>query len=201
MTTACRSCDGSTAHGGVRVAATLVVALALASCAREERRLHEIAPLAAPARGHAHSSLQAGKPSGEGELPKNTRSAAHAPYDWNAWSINEGHHLFVAFNCNGCHAQGGGGEGPALIDARWRYGSEPGNVFASIVEGRPNGMPSFRGKLTQMQAWQLTSYVRAMGGIVALDAQTGRSDSLSGRPPDAMLKHRGPPPPRPEGVP
>jgi cytochrome c oxidase cbb3-type subunit 3 len=182
---------------------TLLLALCalLAGCAREHRRLEEIVPLAAPALGHAHSALSAGTPSGDGELPKNTRTTFDGPYDWNAWAINEGHHLFVAFNCNGCHAQGGGGEGPPLMDSRWRYGSEPGNVFASIVEGRPNGMPSFRGKLTEMQVWQLASYVRALGGIVSLDAQTGRSDSMSGHPPEAMLKHRGPPPPRPEGVP
>jgi cytochrome c oxidase cbb3-type subunit 3 len=178
------------------------LALLLApACEREHRRLHEIAPLNALATGRTYSGLSAGAPSSDGELPENTRSTWQGLYDLNAWSINEGHHLFIAFNCNGCHSQGGGGEGPPLMDRRWRYGSEPGNVFASIIEGRPNGMPAFRGKLTQMQSWQLVSYVRALGGIVRLDAQPGRSDSLSGRPPEAMLKHRGPPPPRPEGVP
>jgi cytochrome c oxidase cbb3-type subunit 3 len=194
------ACHNSSALSCLAVGTGMLLCGAL-GCAREERRLAEIAPLSAPALSQPHSDLSAGPPGGDGELPRNTRSTTEAPYDWNAWAINEGHHLFIAFNCNGCHGQGGGGEGPPLMDPRWRYGSEPGNVFASIVEGRPNGMPSFRGKLTEMQAWQLTSYVRALGGIVALDAQLGRSDSLSGRPPEVMLKHQGPPPPRPEGVP
>ena len=36
-----------------------------------------------------------------------------------------------------------------------------------IVEGRPNGMPSFRGKIPDQQIWQLAAYVRAMSGNVA----------------------------------
>jgi cytochrome c oxidase cbb3-type subunit 3 len=177
------------------------LAMGALGCAREERSFEQIAPLAVPARAQSHSGLSAGGPGPEGELPLDTRTTTRGYYDRNAWAINEGHHLFTAFNCNGCHGQGGGGEGPPLMDQRWRYGSEPGNVFATLIEGRPNGMPSYRGKLTVMQTWQLVSYVRALGGIVALDAQVGRGDTLSGHPSEMMLKHRRPPPPRPEGVP
>jgi cytochrome c oxidase cbb3-type subunit 3 len=188
-------------HASALRARSLLAALALLACAREERRFTEIAAFSAPASGRAHSGLYPAWPSGDGELPRNAQVPSEGLYDYNAAAIGDGKHLFIAFNCNGCHAQGGGGEGPPLMDPRWRYGSEPGNVFASIVEGRPNGMPAFRGKPTQQQVWQLVAYVRALGGIVALDAQPGRSDSLSGHPSEQMLKHRGPPPPRPEGVP
>jgi cytochrome c oxidase cbb3-type subunit 3 len=194
---ASRSCDRV-----CRWCAALLVSAGLwGACKREERRFSELAPLAAQALSQPHSGLTTADQAGVGELPRNTRTGEPSPYDENAWAIGEGKHLFTAFNCNGCHAQGGGGEGPPLMDRRWRYGSEAGNVFASIVEGRPNGMPSFRGKLTEQQVWQLVSYVRALGGIVRLDAQPGRSDTLSGHPPEFILKHRGPPPPRPEGVP
>jgi cytochrome c oxidase cbb3-type subunit 3 len=200
MTSASRSSSGQ-ANARAIASTLLPVIMLCAGCTREERRFSELAPLSSPATSRAHSGLQPAFTSRDGELPRNARVPSSGLYDENAWSINEGKHLFTALNCNGCHGQGGGGEGPPLMDPRWRYGSEPGNVFASIVEGRPNGMPSFRGKLSQQQVWQLVSYVRALTGIVALDAQPCRSDTLSGRPPEAMLKHRGPPPPRPEGVP
>lgn len=193
MTTACRFSRSASL--------VALVALCALGCERERRPLTEIAPLAAPALGRPHSGLTVGGDAPDGRLPRNTRTTTSALYDRSAWAINEGHHLYTAFNCNGCHGQGGGGEGPPLMDRRWRYGSEPGNLFASIIEGRPNGMPSYRGKLTEMQTWQLVSYVRALGGIVDLDAQPGRADSLSGHPPELILKHRRPRPPRPEGVP
>jgi cytochrome c oxidase cbb3-type subunit 3 len=64
------------------------------------------------------------------------------------------------------------------MDDQWIYGSEPENIFASIVEGRPNGMPSFRGKIPALQVWQLTAYVRSVGGLVPKDAASARSDHM-----------------------
>jgi cytochrome c oxidase cbb3-type subunit 3 len=122
-------------------------------------------------------------------------------YDGNAWAISEGKRYFVWFNCNGCHFQGGGGAGAPLMDARWRYGAEPERIYTSIVQGRPNGMPAYRGKIPEQQVWQLVAYVRSVAGLVRLDVAPGRSDSLSGRPPEVMLRHRGAPAPQPESVP
>jgi cytochrome c oxidase cbb3-type subunit III len=181
---------------------TLVCVLALLlGCDREQRRFSEIAPLSAPALGTPHSGIAPVAPGAQGALPHSTATAVEGMYDGNAWAVSEGKRLFTAFNCNGCHGQGGGGEGPALMDRRHRYGSEAGNVFASIIEGRPNGMPSFRHKLTEQQTWQLVAYVRALSGLVRLDVQPSRSDTLSGHPPELILRQRGPLPPRPEGVP
>ena len=190
----------ATASLSSRVVAVLAAVMA-AACAREERRFTEPAPLSALALAEPHSGLAPVAPGLSGQLPRATATAVEGLYDGNAWAVAEGKHLYTAFNCNGCHGQGGGGEGPALMDRRWRYGSEAGNVFASIIEGRPNGMPSYRAKLTQQQVWQLVGYLRALGGMVRLDVQPGRSDTLSGHPPEVMLKHRGPLPPRPEAVP
>jgi cytochrome c oxidase cbb3-type subunit 3 len=64
------------------------------------------------------------------------------------------------------------------MDDQWIYGSEPENIFASIVEGRPNGMPSFRGKIPALQVWQLTAYVRSLGGLVPQDAASAWSDHM-----------------------
>ena len=60
--------------------------------------------------------------------------------------IAAGRQLYSAMNCVGCHANGGGGMGPPLMDDEWIYGSSLEHIFSSIREGRPNGMPSFRGK-------------------------------------------------------
>ena len=58
--------------------------------------------------------------------------------------IAAGKQLFSAMNCVGCHFNGGGGMGPPLMDNIWIYGNSIENIAATIREGRPNGMPSFR---------------------------------------------------------
>ena len=68
-------------------------------------------------------------------------------YEQNAYAVAEGKRLYNAYNCVGCHQQGGGGIGPALMDSTWIYGSRPEQIYADIVQGRPNGMPSFAGKI------------------------------------------------------
>src|SRR5205085_7789429 len=82
-------------------------------------------------------------------------------YEANAYAISQGQRLFSAFNCVGCHAHGGGGIGPALMDDVWIHGSDPEIIFGGIVDGWPNGMPAFRGKIPDYQVWQLVAYVRS----------------------------------------
>ena len=94
-------------------------------------------------------------------------------YEENAFALSEGKRLFSAFNCIGCHAHGGGDIGPPLIDDRWIYGHEPEQIFATIVEGRPNGMPSFGARIAEYQIWWLVAYVRSLGGLADKDAATG----------------------------
>lgn len=76
--------------------------------------------------------------------------------------IAVGKQIFSAMNCVGCHANGGGGMGPALMDNIWIYGGSIENIAASIREGRPNGMPSFRGFLPDEQVWQVAAFVRSL---------------------------------------
>jgi cytochrome c oxidase cbb3-type subunit 3 len=89
------------------------------------------------------------------------------PYINSRHAINEGKRLYSWFNCVGCHANGGGGMGPPLIDATWIYGSTPANIYSSIMEGRPNGMPAFYGKIPEQEAWKIVAYVRSLGGLDA----------------------------------
>jgi cytochrome c oxidase cbb3-type subunit 3 len=67
---------------------------------------------------------------------------------------------FVNFNCVGCHApNGGGGMGPALSNNLFTYGSQPENIYLSIYQGRPNGMPSWGGVLPDSVIWDLVTYI------------------------------------------
>jgi cytochrome c oxidase cbb3-type subunit III len=169
----------------------MAVALALASCEREQRQFRA-APPARRAHAVTLSELQPGAPAPVIHV-KN-------PFEESAYAISEGKRLYEWFNCVGCHFHGGGGIGPALMDDQWIYGSAPENIFASIVEGRPNGMPSFRGKIPEAQIWQIVAYVRSMSGLVAKGTAPARSDHMNAKPPEQSTqaeqpKHAGDPKP------
>jgi cytochrome c oxidase cbb3-type subunit 3 len=68
------------------------------------------------------------------------------------------------------------------MDDVWIYGSAPENIYATIVEGRPNGMPSFRGKIPDSQIWQIVAYVRSMSGLASQGAAPARSDHMHAKP-------------------
>jgi cytochrome c oxidase cbb3-type subunit 3 len=105
-------------------------------------------------------------------------------YDGNAWAVSEGKRLYASMNCKGCHANGGGGMGPALMDDTWIYGVEPEQIYHSIVDGRPNGMPSWHDQLTEQQVWQLVAYVRSLSGLIPKDVRPGRDDHMMSKPPE-----------------
>jgi cytochrome c oxidase cbb3-type subunit 3 len=89
--------------------------------------------------------------------------ALASPYRRDVNAIRDGQRLYHWYNCSGCHANGGGGMGPPLMDERWIYGSRPANLFDTIYEGRPGGMPAFGSKIPQDQIWKLVAYIEAMG--------------------------------------
>jgi cytochrome c oxidase cbb3-type subunit 3 len=98
-------------------------------------------------------------------------------------------------NCAGCHGLAGGGSiGPPLMDDKWVYGSDPANIFSTIVEGRPNGMPSWKSKLSNDQVWQLVAYVRDLSGQHRKDVRTSRTDDMAAIP-DNQNKNRQKPRP------
>ncbi len=102
------------------------------------------------------------------------RAAAY--YD-NAEAVATGKRLFQQYNCSGCHSNGGGGMGPPLMDGQWIYGSRLAQIHQTLVEGRPNGMPAWGGKIPDQQLWQLAAYVRSMSLPQTLAADTGDTPS------------------------
>jgi cytochrome c oxidase cbb3-type subunit III len=100
-----------------------------------------------------------------------------AAYFNNPEAVNTGKRLFQQYNCSGCHSNGGGGMGPSLMDDEWIYGSRLEQIHQTLVEGRPNGMPSWGGKVPDQQLWQLAAYVRSMSLPQTLAAQTDATPS------------------------
>ena len=78
------------------------------------------------------------------------------------------------------------------MDDQWIYGSEPGQVFSTIVEGRANGMPSFGARIPEYQVWWLVAYVRSLGGLVDKSAATGRDDHMKTNPPENSTERTKP---------
>jgi cytochrome c oxidase cbb3-type subunit III len=170
-----------------RVAVAMVIAAValMAACNREERELRP-----SPAASQVINETQvSGINPGDHPLPEPPTPSI---YEESAYSVSQGKTLFDQYNCSGCHANGGGGIGPPLMDNNWIYGSQPQNIFTTIVEGRPNGMPSFRNRIPEYQVWELVAYVRSLSGLLPKDVAPARGDQLHVKPPPASMPKQAP---------
>lgn len=149
-------------------AAMLLVAAA--ACDREDRNFRSSPPGSSPSAVVRQSTLQPG--------PAVMRSHVDNEYEENAFAVSQGQRLYAWFNCAGCHANGGGGMGPPLMDEDWIYGSEPEQIHASIMQGRPNGMPAWAGRIPDSQVWQIVAYVRSLSGLVPQNVRSARADHM-----------------------
>ena len=78
--------------------------------------------------------------------------------------VAEGARLFVSYNCGDCHgAAGSGAMAPSFQDNRWHFGGSASEVFRSIAEGRPGGMPAWGAIIPGPQMVALAAYVRSLG--------------------------------------
>lgn len=82
------------------------------------------------------------------------------PVEGQSQAIQRGMTYFISFNCVGCHApNGGGGMGPSLSNNHFVYGGEPANIYLSIYQGRPNGMPAWGQMLPDDVIWNIVAYI------------------------------------------
>jgi cytochrome c oxidase cbb3-type subunit 3 len=89
------------------------------------------------------------------------------PYEHNPQAIEQGRQLYIKMNCAGCHAYNGKGNmGPDLTDTYWRYGGLPIQIYSTIHDGRPQGMPAWKRALPPDEIWKLVSYIQSFGGTV-----------------------------------
>jgi len=156
----------------------------LFGCEREERGFRVKTPDADRINSKQLSDLAAGTP-----IPP---PPAQNDYEKNAFALSEGKRLFEQMNCTGCHAHGGGAIGPPLMDDKWIYGGQPEQIFSTIVEGRPNGMPAFHGKLPDYEVWQIAAYVRSLSGQSPKDAAPGRDEDMQTKPAENSVSKKTP---------
>ena len=135
----------------------LAAALFASGCKEEQKHVRSAPPGGMIPAGVRQVELQPGP-----AVP--ARRVAN-PYSGNAHAIGEGKKLYSQFNCSGCHANGGGAIGPPLMDDEWIYGSAAENIFSTVIEGRPQGMPAYGGRIPDYQLWQLVAYVRSLSGL------------------------------------
>jgi cytochrome c oxidase cbb3-type subunit III len=161
----------------------MFLVLAGGGCKREERIFDPGASGATPAGATILNEVSVGQTPPKG---------APLGYQESAYTVAEGKRLYQAYNCVGCHSQGGGGIGPALMDAEWIYGSSLEQIHSTIVQGRPNGMPSFAGKIPDYQVWELAAYVRSMSGLLPSDVAPSRSDHMPASVPESAKEKEHP---------
>lgn len=167
-----------TARGRFRGTALLLLAPGLlsAGCDRERPGFAEEAPPAMARLLEVRTTdFQAG--------PGRVLDTITNPYDDNARARAEGQRLYTWMNCGGCHgARGGGGIGPPFADGHWIYGGRPGQIFLSIYQGRPNGMPAYGNRVPEEGIWKIAAYVRSLApdrGSEDEDLAPGPAGSMS----------------------
>lgn len=142
--------------------ATAALALSLMGCGQQPLEV-------APAGAASATETAVGPIPGSGK-PLPVRSN---PYENNPTAANEGYQFFSWYNCSGCHGvHGGGGMGPSLRDPVWIYGGSPDHVFASISQGRSDGMPSWGTKIPEQQIWKIVAYIKTMNTPSEIDPPT-----------------------------
>jgi cytochrome c oxidase cbb3-type subunit III len=159
-------------------------AILVSACERETRDYHRSGAAATRPDAVHLTDLVPGEP--------RAGAPARSPYQDNAYGMGEGKRLYSAFNCNGCHAMGGGGMGPALMDDKWIYGSSPEQIYSTIVQGRPDGMPAFGDRIPDQQVWQLVAYVQSLSGQAPKDAAPSRDDDLAAKKPESRKEQEQP---------
>jgi cytochrome c oxidase cbb3-type subunit 3 len=100
-------------------------------------------------------------------------------------AILRGMQAFASMNCVGCHApNGGGGMGPALSERQFIYGREPANIYLSIEQGRPNGMPAWGELLPANTIWDLVAYITSISNA----PETGWGETISRSTPSPAIQ-------------
>lgn len=101
------------------------------------------------------------------ELPMDIENPVHD----NPQAIASGRQLFKAMNCADCHGYNaeGGTMAPSLTNGDWKFGGTPVQIFKSIYEGRPTGMPAWGKTLPPQTIWDIVAYIQSLGGTVPPD--------------------------------
>ena len=188
-----RRSSGISTSGAVAVVAVVGVASILAQASAR------VAPVQATAGApSAQASAQPAPPAGQDLAGRFVSHTEHVqpgmvtppaglvlrnPHEGDPAAIATGAKLFIAYNSLDCHgADRSGAMGPSLADGRWHFGGAPAEVFESIYQGRPEGMPAWGSLISPDQIWMLVSYVRSLEANknVTTENFTGRTVERTG---------------------
>ncbi len=74
-----------------------------------------------------------------------------------------GRQAFLKYNCVGCHGGlAGGAMGPSLRDSTWKFGGSDAQILNTLHNGRPAGMPAWKGKIPDAELKQIIVYIHSM---------------------------------------
>ncbi len=148
------------------IALTVVaVSLAAAGCRPATGGATTVHPPVALPSDPTMTGIPLGAPPG---APLALTATVPNPYEGDAVAVADGKTLFGAMNCVYCHGAAGAGLiGPPLDSHGWRYGGAPAQIYNSIHDGRPQGMPAWGKSLPPDQIWKLVAYVESLGGAAA----------------------------------
>jgi len=135
----------------------------------------------APSAGRGPNEVSVTSLFPNGATPPRPPDTIGRRFEGNKLAIGDGELLFGQMNCTGCHFNGGGGMGPALMSGHWRYGGRIEQIYESIAQGRPNGMPSWQFVLGPTQIWDLAAYVKSL----SVPAPSAASQTVA---PDTSVK-------------
>lgn len=138
----------------------VAAALAVSGCGRKQ----SFQPVASRVTGEGAplDQIPLGNPPGR---PATIASEIKNPFEGDAGAVQQGQALFGEMNCAYCHGFGAPGlMGPSLNDRAWRYGGTPAEIFRSIHDGRPKGMPAFGDRLPDQEIWKLVAFIESLGG-------------------------------------
>lgn len=84
------------------------------------------------------------------------------PFAGDPQAIAQGKETFQQI-CAACHKPDATGlVGPSLVDPYWKYGSSDAELFHSIAQGRPAGMPAWEAQLGTEKIWKVMAYLRSL---------------------------------------
>jgi cytochrome c oxidase cbb3-type subunit 3 len=84
------------------------------------------------------------------------------PYRGDAAAIAEGRQTFLQI-CAACHKPDASGlVGPSLVDPYWKYGHTDADLFKTVTEGRPGGMPAWGPQLGSDKIWRALAYLETL---------------------------------------
>jgi cytochrome c oxidase cbb3-type subunit 3 len=152
-------------------AVALLVTLLVAACDRVRGdSTTSPAPVALPT-DEALNAVPLGAPPGQAV---SVADRIANPRAGDAQAAAEGEKLFASMNCVYCHgAHASGLMGPPLNGSGWRYGGTPSELYNSIHDGRPQGMPAWGVRLPPDQIWKLVAYLQTLENASGQPSTTG----------------------------